>query len=64
MEVQVKWDRGHEINQAEEAEFQYMCDLCDERTPLEYIRRTEEQVYLCPNCYGVISAMPGRQNQG
>ena len=59
MEVHAEWDWGHGINKAGEAELQYMCDLCDERTPLESIRRTEEHVYLCPNCYGAISAMPG-----
>ena len=49
---------GHEIYQAGEIGFQYMCDLCDRKTPLADIHRTEEPVYLCPDSYRVISAIP------
>ena len=59
MEGQAKRDQGHEAYRAGGTEFQYVCDLCDEKTPLELIQRTEEPVYLCPNCYKVISAIPG-----
>jgi hypothetical protein len=59
MEGQAKRDQGHKTYKAGGTEFQYMCDLCDEKTTLELIQRTEEPVYLCPNCYQVISAMPG-----
>lgn len=59
MEGQVKRDRGHETYKAGGTEFHYMCDLCDEKTSLEYIQWTEESVFLCPNCYKVISAMSG-----
>jgi hypothetical protein len=59
MEGQAKRDRGHETYKAGGIEFQYMCDLCDKKTPLKYVYWTEKPVYLCPNCYEVISAMPG-----
>ena len=55
-QAQRKWN--HEIYHITEIGFEYMCDLCDTKTPVEDIRRTEEPVYLCPDCYQSLSAMP------
>jgi uncharacterized protein YlaI len=60
-----KRNRGNEIYKARETREprtrtspKYMCDLCDKKTPFEYIHRTRGAVYLCPECHKIISAMP------
>jgi|APFre7841882724_1041349.scaffolds.fasta_scaffold422678_1 hypothetical protein len=59
MEAHAKRNWENEIHIARETEINYMCDLCDEKTPFEYIHRIEADVYLCLNCYNGISSMPG-----
>lgn len=58
MERQAKTNWDQEISPQGQTGLQYMCDLCDHKTSLESIRRTEEPVYLCPHCYTLISGMP------
>ena len=58
MEGQAKRYWGHEIYKARETGIEYMCDLCDKKTPFEDIHRTKEHVHLCPDCHKHISAMP------
>jgi ribosomal protein L37AE/L43A len=49
---------GNQIYKARETKTQYMCDLCDKKTPFAQIRRTGQGLYLCPKCYKIISSMP------
>jgi hypothetical protein len=58
MEAKAKRNWVNEVYKARETGINYMCDLCDMKTPIEYIQRIEETVHLCPNCYNVISSMP------
>jgi ribosomal protein L37AE/L43A len=57
MEVQAKRNWRNETYKARETGIKYMCDLCDKKTPIEYIHRTGGGVYLCPKCHKVISSM-------
>jgi hypothetical protein len=40
------------------AEVDYICDLCERKTPYKFIIRNREQVSLCPACYKHINPMP------
>jgi NAD-dependent SIR2 family protein deacetylase len=40
------------------AEVDYICDLCQRKTPRESIIQNREQVSLCPACYKHINPMP------
>ena len=57
-QVKSKRNYGKEIYKARETRTRYMCDLCDKKTSIEFIQRTIEHVYLCPDCHKHISAMP------
>ncbi len=57
MEVQARRNWSREIFRAKENGVQYMCDLCDRKTPYEDIHRTVKHVYLCPCCHQHLSAM-------
>jgi heterodisulfide reductase subunit A-like polyferredoxin len=72
MEIQARRYRRHEVYKARreifkareesykarESRIEYICDLCDEKCPFEYIRRTKEHVHLCRDCHKYISAIP------
>jgi NAD-dependent SIR2 family protein deacetylase len=47
-----------EIYKARETMIEYTCDLCDKKSPFEYIHRTTEHVHLCRDCHKYISAIP------
>jgi hypothetical protein len=47
-----------EIYKGRETGLEYTCDLCDKKSPFEYIHRTTEHVDLCRDCHKYISAIP------
>ncbi len=49
---------AHVLYSTQKVEVDYVCDLCDRKTPYEFSNQTQEQVRLCAGCYKHINPMP------
>jgi hypothetical protein len=49
---------AEDLYSTKKAEVDYECDLCDRKTPYEFINQTQEQVNLCNPCHKHIKPMP------
>jgi len=52
-------DRSHEIYGLDIEDTQYSCDLCGQLTPSNKIHKTEDYIYLCPDCLKYLNVVPG-----